>query len=225
MLLFDHFFRFVAPYDCLNCGREGSLLCAWCRPDVALPLPSRCYRCHKLTIDSAVCGTCRRRTVLKHVWMATQYDGAMKELIRRFKFERAKDATFVLADILDEAAPYYPAGTVISYVPTATSRVRQRGYDQAAELAKAFARKRGLLPVLPLLYREGQARQVGATRQERLEQLQSALRPRNQGRIQGASIILIDDIVTTGATLEAASKILKQAGAKSVNGLAIAQKQ
>lgn len=224
MLLLEKVFGILAPHECLNCGREGALLCAWCRADVITLLPSRCYRCHKLTEDRQVCDKCRRGTVLKHVWVAADYDGVIKELIHHFKFERAKGTAVVLADILDEATPYFSPETIVSYVPTATSRVRQRGYDQAAELAKAFASKREL-KVMPLLYRQGQARQVGADRKERLKQLAHAFRPRNEKLITGASIILIDDIVTTGATLEAASKILKKAGAKTVNALVVAQKQ
>src|SRR5690606_5505450 len=113
---------------------------------------------------------------------------------------------------------------LVTHVPTASSRIRERGYDQAEVLAREFANLRKL-PFSSLLHRLGQTRQVGAGRKERLNQLSAAFTAKDQKLIKNARIILIDDIVTTGATLESASRILKAAGAKSVNGLAVAQKQ
>lgn len=222
--MIDRLFSFIAPFDCVICKREGSALCDWCRPDAFAPLPSRCYRCHALTDDSAVCRACRRHSPLKYAWVATEYDQVAKRLLRKYKFERASALSSLLADVLDEVAPYLPADTVVTYVPTATSRVRGRGYDHAARLARDFAGKRGL-ECVSLLYRQGQTRQVGAKRDQRLAQLQNAFWPRNPSRINNSNILLIDDIVTTGATVESTAKTLKQAGAKQVNALLFAQKQ
>ncbi len=224
MLLLEHIFTFLAPHECLGCGLEGTLLCPGCWAESSDPIPSRCYRCHKLTNDSQTCERCYKYTSLRYVWVAASYDGLLKDLVHLYKFERAKAASQRLADILDESAPFFYADTLITYVPTATSRVRERGYDHAKELAKAFAAKRNL-PVASLLSRRGQTRQVGATRAERLEQLTGAFSPKHESKIKNASIILVDDIVTTGATLETAARTLRRAGAKSVNGLVVAQKQ
>ncbi len=145
-------------------------------------------------------------------------------MLRAYKFERAKDVAKLLAEQMDETLPYLKPDTIVSYVPTATSRVRERGYDQAAELAKAFAKVRGL-SFMPLLHRIGQTRQVGAKREQRLKQLESAFRPKSNKSTKDLSILLIDDIVTTGASLGACAKVLKASGAKHVNGAVFAQKQ
>lgn len=97
-----------------------------------------------------------------------------------------------------------------------------RGYDQARLIARACARQADL-PHASLLLRLGQQRQVGLKRQQRLSQLEQAFEIRNTERVRGAHIMLVDDVVTTGATLEAATKVLKAAGANRVEAIAFAQ--
>ena len=224
MLFTEQIFKLLAPHQCLACGREGPMLCAWCKPEAFAPLPERCYRCHKLSADSKVCESCRKFSRLAHVWVAAEYEGWAKQLLRAYKFERAKDVAELLAEKMDITFPYLRPDTIVTHVPTATSRVRERGYDHAAELAKAFASRRDF-KFRPLLRRIGQSRQVGAKRQQRLSQLETAFRLRNGETVNGESILLIDDIVTTGASVSACAKILKAAGAKQINGGVFAQKQ
>ena len=146
----------------------------------------------------------------------------MKQLIHDFKFERKQAVAPIMARLMAESLPYLPADTIVTHVPTATSRVRQRGYDHARLLAKFLAKEAGLA-YLPLLARVGQARQVGAKRQTRLSQLDGAFRV--IGPVQKAPIVLVDDIVTTGATLATATRCLKSSGAKVVDAVVFAQKQ
>lgn len=223
MMVFEKLLGLLAPFTCLSCGEEGSLLCDWCRPDTLLPLPSRCYRCMTATTESAVCATCRKQTRLRHVWVATEYEGAAKQLVSRLKFERASAAADVMAVQLDAVLPYLPPDTVVVHVPTATSRVRMRGYDQAQLVARALARRRGWR-AMQLLARLGQTRQVGAVRETRRRQLQQAYLPRNHAAIRGAKLLLIDDVLTTGATIEAAARTLREAGAQQVDAALFAQK-
>ena len=105
-------------------------------------------------------------------------------------------------------------------LPTATSRVRQRGYDQAALIAKAYA-KAVHREYLPCLARLGQQHQRGAKRQARLEQLHQAYRATRS--VKGANVLLVDDVATTGASLQAAAQLLYQAGARRVDVIVFAQ--
>ena len=224
MSILDKILHVIAPHSCVVCGKEGSLLCAWCLPDSMEPLPSRCYRCYSAAADSLVCRACRRQSPLQHVWVRTWYEAHVKRLVYGFKFERQQAAVVPLAQLMAQTVPYLDRATIVTHVPTASSRVRQRGYDHAALLAKAVARHLDL-PYAPVLVRHGQTRQVGARRAARLAQLQGAFRVKCPEAIAGARILLVDDILTTGATLETASRCLKKAGAKVVDGLVIAQKQ
>lgn len=224
MFLAEKVISIVAPHCCLVCGSEGSLLCSWCMPDVLSPIPSRCYRCAKITTDSAVCSSCRRYSPLRHVWIAGEYDGLAKQLVYCLKFHNAKAAVQPMVQAMLVTLPYLPPNTLVVPIPTATSRRRQRGYDQAELLAKALS-KQLKLPYASLLARSGQTRQVGTKRADRLAQLESSYRPIKPYLINESPILLVDDVVTTGATIEAAAKVLKQVGAKTVNAALFAQKQ
>jgi ComF family protein len=158
------------------------------------------------------------------VWVRAQYQGVAKELIYRLKFARTKGSAQIVARLLGEALPTLPENTIVTYVPTATSRVRRRGYDQARVVATILSKERGL-PCLPLLVRHGQDRQVGADRKQRIKQASGNYTVINNRKLQKAQVLLVDDILTTGATIEAAARVLKKAGARAVNAAIFAQKQ
>ena len=223
MFIAERIINVVAPHNCLGCGSEGSILCGWCSNDAFLPLPPRCYRCYAQTADSAVCKKCRPQVRLSHVWVATEYKSMAKKLIYSFKFERAQAAAPILASYMLNSLPYL-AEAVIVPIPTATSRKRQRGYDHTELLARCLARETRL-EVCSALGRTGQSRQVGSKRAQRRKQLQNAFHAVRPQDISGKHVLLVEDIVTTGATLEAAAKTLKTAGAKRVSAVVFAQSQ
>ena len=221
--MLDKLISLLAPHICLVCGSEGAVLCAWCSPDAIEVVPARCYRCNAVSQDSQVCANCRKKTVLEHVWVCSVYDGVPKRLVRKLKFERGKAASSAIAAMLDENLPYLPSDTVITYVPTATKRVRLRGYDQAELIAMHFAKRRGLV-CTSLLIRHGHSRQVRSSRTVRAQQAAQSYTAKRSNLHYG-TVLLIDDILTTGATIEAAAKILKKAGIKHINAAVFAQKQ
>lgn len=219
----DRLIALLAPHVCLSCGREGGLLCVWCRYDAIDRVPQRCYRCYRLSPDNKTCAGCRKATALEYVWVRSHYAGLAHDLVYSLKFSRAKAAAGLIANLLDEALPYLPADTIVTYVPTATNRVRLRGYDQTRLIAKELARLRRL-PCRRLLIRLGQTRQVRSSRAQRATHAADSYVCTSDVSQVGA-VLLVDDIVTTGATLEFAAKALKQRGIKHVYGAVFAQKQ
>lgn len=193
---------------CINCSRGLRLI------------PSRCFRCRKLTEGFQVCVQCRKTSKLYSVQPVTTYEGVAKDLIGRLKFYGAQSAAIEIAALFPQDD--LPSDAYIVPVPTATSRVRQRGYDQAKLIARALARSSNL-PYLDCLARSGQSHQVGARRAERLKQLKNAYRIKGHVDLANKNIILIDDVLTTGSTLNAAAVYLKQAGAKRVYARVFAQ--
>lgn len=189
---------------------------------VLLPPPSRCFRCHRVTQQHKVCQKCRRNINLKHVWIATYYQETAKDLLHKYKFERAKAASGPISLSLDVVLPDLPNEIIVTHIPTANKRVRTRGYDQSKVIAKKLAKRRGWQHQT-LLMRKGDSRQVGSGRTERFKQIETALIPVNTNIIKNRHILVIDDVTTTGATLEAAAKILKTEGAKAVEAAVFAQ--
>lgn len=190
---------------------------------MALPVvPSRCYRCKAVTDNYCVCTTCQSTTPLEQVVVLTHYTGVAKELLHHMKYERARAGIEEVATLLAPQFWCVPSGASLAHIPTATSRVRQRGYDHAQVLARSLSRLTGRTHRTALA-RVGQAHQVGARRAERLRQLQGAFRPVRPQGFQGKHLILVDDVLTTGATLEAAARELKRAGAKQVSAVVFAQ--
>src|SRR3990167_6321823 len=223
MSIIERLISVIAPHACLACGAEGSLLCRWCLPDAFDPVPSRCYKCYKQTKDSLVCGSCKRSSRLKHVWVATEYNGLAKELVRKFKFQHAQAADALLAKAISKSLPFLPDYVIVP-VPTASSRRRARGYDHTKLITKQLSCITGL-PAARALTRLGQSRQVGSKRKQRQSQMIDAFNFVGPMSVKGKHVLLIDDIVTTGATLEEAAKTLKNSGAKSVSAAVFAQSQ
>jgi len=216
MRIIEHILDTIAPHQCVGCGVEGAVLCAECT-DILPRGVSRCYRCQRSTTDYKTCTSCRSSTALYSVRPVTAYQEVAKDIVRQLKFERQRAGAGVIASCLADFD--YEPGEIVVHVPTATSRVRQRGYDQAVVIARSLASKTNLVHEA-LLTRLGQERQVGKNRQERKIQMKELFVA--VGNAQNKRIVLVDDVITTGATLEACAAALKKAGAKRVRAVVFA---
>ncbi len=223
MRIIEQFFSLLAPDECQVCEREGSLLCEDCAAETLIRLPERCYRCYKQSELSKTCQNCRKYSVLKYVWVGCEYNRSAKKLIYSLKFNFAKSAAKVIAREIAIALPALPEDTVIVHIPAATSHVRKRGFDQSALVARELSLRLNL-PHIHALARMGQQRQVGSKRAERLEQMKNAFRPVS-GAIKHMNVLLVDDVLTTGSTLESAALTLKKASAKTIAAAVFAQAQ
>jgi ComF family protein len=170
-----------------------------------------------------VCISCRPRSRLRRVWSLGVYEAELKSMIWSVKYKRSRSTARLLARYLVDQVPYLPNDTLVVPIPTATSRVRMRGFDQAVILAKTFAARRKL-QYSAFLWRTSQAQQIGKRRLERMKQMENSLTLASKSAIEGKSILLIDDVLTTGATLETAAALLRGNGAKHVDAAVIARR-
>lgn len=182
---------------CAVCDALGEVICPGCERALA-PAPPLAP---PLQLD-----TCRALLA---------YDDATRPLLTRLKNRDRRDLVAWLAERLSRLDA--PVGSVVTWAPTSAPRRRRRGFDQGELLARALARRRDL-PVHELLRRAPGAPQSGRTALERREHPGFAvLRP------CPPCVILVDDVATTGTTLTAAARALRDAGAQEVHGLVVAR--
>jgi ComF family protein len=196
--------EYVAPHPCFGCGKVGTSLCQYCKYDIVNEPFVGCILCGKPEMT----GMCANHGVaIANTAVVGVRQGVLKELIDGLKFHYVMAAARSAAELLHETLPLYPAGTVIVPVPTLSSHVRQRGFDQVALIARHFAALRGMT-VQPLLSRVNKATQHRLNRDARVREAKSAFSYNAYEISVHTPILLIDDIITTGATITQASNVL-----------------
>lgn len=210
---------FIAPEACLECGSEGLIWCDNCRLQHEA-LPSRCFLCHSITENHKVCVKCRKNTKLNIAYVYGEYKDINQQLIRAFKFDCKRHVGLRIARSMASILPYYPPSEEVYFVPVPTipSHIRQRGFDQTVILAKELSKQTGL-KTKDILRRSSNIHQVGSNSSLRKQQIKGAFKYKSvRGDIPN-HVILVDDVVTTGATLSEATKVLKQNGVKKVDAI------
>jgi predicted amidophosphoribosyltransferase len=209
----------LAPPRCLACGGgvAGAPLCRDCR--AALPwLRSVCPRCGL----PRPCSPCpAARAAFTSAWAPVAYGGPARELVAALKVRGALPAAGIMAaQVAARLDPLLVAGAVLVPVPAAPSRARRRGLDPAALLAREIGRRAGV-PVDACLRRRGAAaRQAGASRATRLRAGRVVVGVRSTPPVR---VVLVDDVHTTGATLDACARALRSAGTRNVVALTYAR--
>ena len=202
----------LAPHYCCSCGEIGAVLCEHCKYDIIGEPYEACILCHNVAKPTEnLCNSCS--TTFLHAWVVGSRTDALKKAVDDYKFERIRAAYKLFAELFDATLPNLPPDVVIVPIPTIAKHVRVRGYDHMRLIARELARIR-TLTYSPCLYRVTTTMQRGANRAVRREQATAAFTVRNIRK--GARYLIVDDISTTGATVEYASRALLQAGAAEV---------
>jgi len=209
--MLEHIIASIAPHACIQCAREPF---PFCDPCISLlqKSPECCYKCGK-PARRGLCTSCGSSSSLSSISIRTVYDcPEAKTALRKLKFERLQALARPLASAM---AADCPPG-LITHVPTAPRRVRQRGYDQAQLIAKNLAHETNS-QYKNIFIRTSSVRQLGQTRKVRQQQLANIFQLRNKLPSQNMSIILVDDVLTTGSTVEAAAQVLRHAGYQEIH--------
>ncbi len=223
------------PRTCAGCGGEvpepGRHLCWDCRAAAAFIQPPYCERCGDPVagrVDRAfVCALCAERpggfdlarSVVRH-------EGPVAQAIRDLKYHGHLWLVPDLVDLLEAGVhTHFAPGSfdIISWVPLHPARRRERGFNQAAELARDLAARLDR-PAVPTAARvRFTATQTRLTLTERAANVRGAFRPVRPDRWRGARILLVDDVMTTGATAHACAQALREGGADRVGVITISR--
>ena len=204
--------------------------------------PPKCAFCHKLlrSEKDGVCKACREhlpytgvlaaRTDLKQIDKCVAplfYEKTVRDSLHRYKFSHCPGYAGIYAEFMVKSIDENQISCdIISWVPVSRRRLRSRGYDQARLLAEAVAKTCGAV-CLPTLEKQRHTKQQSLIRdpKARRDNVRGAYRCADPALVAGKRILLIDDIVTTGATLSECAGVLRQAGAASVSAAAAARKR
>jgi len=232
----DFCWDMLFPRFCLGCKKEGAYLCEDCLSLIDIAEHQYCPFCETLVFDGKTCFKCRKTRALDGLHFATYYESSLlKKTIHYFKYEPfAKGLGETLAhliilyllnleptllkDITEEA--------LLVPVPLYKKKLKWRGFNQSEKIAKELSVFLNL-PLNPniLLRIKDTKPQISLNATERLENMKDCFKVNNKEEIRGKKILLIDDVFTTGSTMEQAASTLKQSGAAQVIGIVVAREK
>jgi ComF family protein len=219
-----HLLDLIYPPQCPGCGRVGVLFCDRCRQLIRVYPTSVCVLCgHPLPVRGR-CEACSATdSPLDGVFPATIYAHPIRDAIHAFKYEGARDLADPLAEWLYATWRLHAlSADLVVPVPLHPKREAERGYNQATLLARELGRRVDVPVAHSGLIRTIRTRpQVGLGRDERRANIAGAFRC--AGKVTDLRVVLIDDVCTTGSTLESCAAELKANGASQVVALTVAR--
>lgn len=229
----NFFLDLFFPKLCLGCQKEGSYLCQDCLSLLEISKSQFCLCKEPKRIPQAgKCPNCRSRK-LSGLFAALPYQNPLlQKLIKQLKYEpHLKELAKTLASliithfqILEKSPTEIGKGKILVPLPLAKRKLRKRGFNQAEEIARELAKiwKIPLISDCLVKIKETLA-QVDLSENQREENIKGAFLVKNKNKIRGKKILLVDDVYTSGATMEEAAKVLIEAGAKEVWGVVVAR--
>lgn len=223
------------PKRCQGCGSWGNWCCPRCLASLTYPRQLHCPTCKASTPLGEFCSECSGGNYLNGLWSAQSYSNKLiRNLIKSFKFEGLTEIAPILANLmisflrtfnLPPAWHNVPKDQwILTFVPLTKRRLRQRNFNQSEILAELIATAT-TLTVKPTLHRlHGHKPQSELNNEsERITNVSGAFSMIEAEEISGKCFILVDDVYTSGATMEECAHLLKQAGAQAVWGLTAAK--
>jgi ComF family protein len=214
------------PRWCVGCGREGDFICPSCRQSLSRIMPPLCPKCGRPQSSAMLCPGCLSwQAEIDGIRSPFRFDGAIRQAIHELKYRNLRALAGLLAQLLSDYLVNNPVpGEVLVPVPLHHKRLRERGYNQSCLLAQELGKLINLPVVDDCLVRQRHAPPQARTStvDERRSNVADAFFCRDL-RLKGKQVLLIDDVSTSGATLDACARALKEAGATTVWGLVLAR--
>ena len=225
----------IFPRRCLNCGRWGAWCCPVCLASLTYPRQLHCPDCQTVTSLGEFCPNCAGGHYLSGVWSAQPYGNPIvRNLIKAFKFDGVREVAPILVNLINglmRAFNLPPAWHEVpreqwclTPVPLAPRRERQRDFNQS-EILAALISQNVNLPNELTLQRVVNSKPQSELKNEadRAKNIKSVYKILAGANIAGRAFILVDDVYTSGATLEECARVLKANGASGVWGLTVAK--
>jgi len=220
---------YIFPVFCLGCGEEVVWLCEDCQKKIDASGIWCCPVCHHETSIGVCCGPCQKESFLDaHLAIAPyQEESLIGKLIAALKYQYAEEVKVVFASLIkkfvSDHSDVFQSIDIIIPVPLHKKRFAERGYNQA-EIIAMIAGKELNLPILNALERHRPTKQQAKLkREERLVNLKDAFILKPNADVGGKKILLVDDVFTTGSTMQECAGVLKKAGAVQVKGFSAAR--
>lgn len=230
---FSFFWDLIFPACCAGCGREEGFLCVSCKQKLFF-IPPQCFVCKKLSpgakriTPGRTCVPCRKKSFIYAFFSPFSYDNkSIRDLIHSFKYKGVSSVASIFSEIIFSYLNFYgialPREIVAMPIPLSRIRERIRGFNQAGLIAKHFSEQKGISFTATALKKVKNTKpQVELSSQERRKSVIGSFAVSREAGVGGKDILLIDDVKTTGSTLEEAARTLKAAGARRVYALTIA---
>lgn len=224
----------IYPMRCASCKKKLDALdelgvCGFCIGNIKKNPKPYCIQCGRaLQGSQSACPECRKnRFHFKRAYSACTHDGVIKKVIHAYKYRNKTFLSKMLSDIMIEFvkdnSEIAEGVDAITFVPMRYLRLRVRGFNQSKLLAHNVSRALGI-PLLDSLKKTKITRpQNELGRDKRLINLKGSIRAVNKGKISGLKVLLIDDVMATGSTLDESSKALLDSGAMEVRCLTLSR--
>jgi len=214
----------VFPHKCV-CGKWGMLLCDECQESIRVNKTGLCPVCKRISEYGRTCPACRHKSNLTGVMILGPHKDVLKALIWKLKYKYVKDVSIPLADmVVDRFGGFlHDKRFLVSYSPISKEHLNLRGFNQAELLARGVASGLGL-ECQDLLYKSNRVTsQVGHSRAERLRNLAGTMKYIGPAITINKKVLVVDDVYTTGATLEECARVLRAAGYREVWGIVLSR--
>jgi len=218
----DKVLGLFAPAICKGCGVSGTGLCDSCRLEITEEPYARCVVCSNLATTNNLCSVDAASSPFARAFVVGKNSGTLKTLVYDYKLKPERALARTLVQVLDDVLPILPSGVVVVPIPTIRTHVRQRGFGHTELVAKLFAKRRKL-KYRNLLARTDNIVMHGLKKNERVKAAAQTFSCK--GNPSYEEILLIDDIYTTGSTVTAAAKLLKESGVQKINLVIIARQE
>jgi ComF family protein len=219
----------LLPSTCALCGGGcQGVVCAPCRDHFCLPVTNRCARCANPLPGGGTCGVCQSYPPAYDATIAAvDYAAPLDHLVLQLKFSARLPLAPWFAEMLRDAVlakPGLPLPQLLCPVPLGPSRLVERGYNQALEIARPLSRMLGV-PLEPqLAQRQLDTRaQSGVSPHDRAENIRGAFAIADPDRVEGRHVGIVDDVMTSGHTLEELAVTFKRFGAARVTNFVFAR--